>query len=166
MNEMTHLDENGRVRMVDVGNKPVTHRRALAEAVLVAGAKVMQAVRAGATPKGNVFECARIAGIIAAKRTSELIPLCHSLALDDVAIDFETGEDRIRVIACVTAQAATGVEMEALTAASVAALTLYDMLKALSRAMVITSVRLLEKSGGQHGDYVAARADAPQGEER
>jgi cyclic pyranopterin monophosphate synthase len=152
--------------MVDVGGKPVTQRRALAEAVLVTGTEVMRVVRAGTTPKGNVFESARIAGIMAAKRTADLIPLCHSLALDHVAVDFEPGEDRIKVTVGVAARAATGVEMEALTAAAVAALTLYDMLKALSRTMVVASVRLLEKSGGQHGDFVAAPADTPDGEAR
>jgi cyclic pyranopterin phosphate synthase len=162
VDELTHLDQGGRVKMVNVGDKPITHRRATAEAVLIAGEDVMRAVAAGATPKGNVYECARIAGILAAKRTPELIPLCHNLPLDEVAIDFEPAADRIRVVA----HATTGVEMEALTAAATAALTLYDMLKALSRAMEITSVRLLEKSGGQHGDYVAAPRDAAGGEKR
>ncbi len=158
MDELTHLDEEGRVRMVDVGDKPPTRRRAVAEAVLVTGAEVMAAVQAGRVPKGNVYETARLAGIMAAKRTAELIPLCHPLPLDVVALDFEPGPDRIRVVASAATHAATGVEMEALTAAAVAGLTLYDMLKALGRGMVIERVRLLEKSGGRSGEWRAEGA--------
>jgi len=162
MPDLTHLDNAGRARMVDVGNKSVTPRRAVAEAVLVAGPAVMAAVASGQTPKGNVFETARLAGIMAAKRTAELIPLCHSLTLDHVAVEFESGPDRIRVVATAATRAATGVEMEALTAAAVAGLTLYDMLKALSRTMVLQQVRLLSKSGGRSGAYQAADAPEPQ----
>ncbi len=158
MAELTHLDERGRARMVDVGGKPVTRRRAEAEGTVVVGADVMAAVREGRTPKGNVFEAARLAGIMAAKRTSELIPLCHPLPLDTVSVTFETGDDRITVRAEAVATARTGVEMEALTAVSVAALTLYDMLKALSKGMVVTGVRLLAKSGGASGDWRAPEA--------
>ena len=160
MSELSHLDDQGRTRMVDVGDKPVSDRRAVAEAVLVTGVDVMTAVREGRTPKGNVFETARLAGIMAAKRTAELIPLCHALPLDHVSVDFETAEDSIRIVSTVTASARTGVEMEALTAAAVAGLTLYDMLKALSRSMVLSQVRLLAKSGGRHGDYRATDGDA------
>jgi len=155
MAELTHLDGEGRARMVDVGEKPVTRRRAVAEGVLIVGADVVAAIREGRTPKGNVFEAARLAGILAAKRTAELIPLCHPLPLDTVAVDFSTGDDRITVRAEAVANARTGVEMEALTAATVAALTLYDMLKALSKGMVLTDVRLLSKSGGASGDWRA-----------
>ena len=158
MGRLTHLDEGGAPRMVDVGGKPATDRRAVAEAVLVTGAEVMVAVRAGATPKGNVYEVARIAGILAAKRTAELVPLCHPLPLDHVAVDFAPGDDRIVVRAEASTRAATGVEMEALTAAAVAGLTLYDMLKALSKSMVLQGVRLLEKSGGRSGSYAAGGA--------
>jgi cyclic pyranopterin phosphate synthase len=155
MSELSHLDDQGRACLVDVGDKPVTARRAVAEAVLVTGADVMAAVREGRTPKGNAFEAARLAGVMAAKRTAELIPLCHALPLDHVSVDFEPGEDSIRIVSTVTASARTGVEMEALTAAAVAGLTLYDMLKALSRSMVLGRVRLLVKSGGRRGDYRA-----------
>lgn len=162
MSDLPHLDDAGRTRMVDIGEKPVTARRAVAEAVLVAGPEVMAAVAGGRTPKGNVFETARLAGIMAAKRTAELIPLCHSLPLDHVAVDFESGPDRIRVVATAATRAATGVEMEALTAAAVAGLTLYDMLKALSHTMVLQQVRLLSKSGGRSGVYQAADAREPR----
>lgn len=156
-------EQKGVIRQANVGDKPVTRRRAVAEAVLIVGSDVMAAVRSGKTPKGNVYETARLAGIMAAKRTADLIPLCHALSLDHVSVDFEPGDDRIRVVATAETRAATGVEMEALTAASVAGLTLYDMLKALSRSMVLEQVRLLEKSGGRSGDYRApARAAGGQ----
>jgi cyclic pyranopterin phosphate synthase len=165
MDELTHLDEQGQARMVDVGDKPITHRRAVAEAVLIVGPDVMTAVRSGQTPKGNVYETARLAGILAAKRTPDLIPLCHVLPLDRVSVNFEPSDDRIRVVATVEARAATGVEMEALTAATIAGLTLYDMLKALSRSMVLEQARLLEKSGGRSGDYRAPGHDPGSGQE-
>ncbi len=155
MSQLSHLDDEGRARMVDVGNKSETQRRAVAQGVLVTGPEVMDAVKRGRTPKGNVFEVARLAGIMAAKRTAELIPLCHTLQLDHVSLDFEPADDRIRIVATAATRAATGVEMEALTAAAVAGLTLYDMLKALSHAMVLEDVRLVEKSGGRSGDYHA-----------
>ncbi len=155
MADLTHLDDKGQIRMVDIGDKPVTARHAVAEAVLVTGPDVMTFVREGHTPKGNIFEAARLAGIMAAKRTADLIPLCHSLALDQVSVDFEAGTDRIRVVTSVATRSATGVEMEAMVAAAVAGLTLYDMLKALSRTMVLQQVRLLAKSGGRSGPYRA-----------
>jgi cyclic pyranopterin phosphate synthase len=142
--------------MVDVGDKEATSRRAVAEAVLVTGERVMDAVRSGSTPKGDVYSTARLAGIMAAKKTAELIPMCHSLPMDHVEIRFEPAADRIRIEASAATRAATGVEMEALTAATVAGLTLYDMLKALSREMRLEGVRLLAKSGGRSGDYRAA----------
>jgi cyclic pyranopterin phosphate synthase len=153
----SHLDEQGRARMVDVGGKPVTGRRAEAEAVLVAGREVLGAVAGARGPKGDPFETARIAGVMAAKRTAELIPLCHALPLDHVDVSLEVEQERIVVRASAATRAATGVEMEALTAATVAALTLYDMLKALSKTMRIEGVRLLAKSGGRSGAF---RADA------
>ncbi|MCP4896443.1 MAG: cyclic pyranopterin monophosphate synthase MoaC [bacterium] len=153
MSDLTHVDGRGSLCMVDVGAKPTTRRRAVAEAWLIADLQVMTAVEHGKTPKGNVYEAARIAAILAAKRTHELIPLCHSLPLDHVAVRFEPSTDRIRVECEASTRSATGVEMEALTAASVAALTLYDMLKALSKSMVVDGVRLLEKSGGRSGIY-------------
>lgn len=162
MADPTHLDDAGRVRMVDVGDKSVTPRRAVAEAILVAGPQVMAAVANGQTPKGNVLETARLAGIMAAKRTAELIPLCHMLPLDHVAVDFECGPDRIRVVATAATRAATGVEMEALTAAAIAGLTLYDMLKAISHTMTLQQVRLLSKSGGRSGAYQPPDAPEPR----
>lgn len=154
--KLSHLDDHGRARMVDVGGKPITARSAQAEARLRVPESVFQALQSGDTPKGNVYEVARLAGIMAAKRTDELIPLCHSLPLQHAAVEFETQPDAIRVVATVSTNAQTGVEMEALTAASVAALTLYDMLKALSKEMTIEGIRLLAKSGGRSGDYRAA----------
>ncbi|MFH1176913.1 MAG: cyclic pyranopterin monophosphate synthase MoaC [Acidobacteriota bacterium] len=153
MATLTHIDAEGNARMVDVSDKPATRRRATAAATLVVGREVMAAVRTHRTPKGNVYEAARLAGIMAAKRTVELIPLCHPLALDHVAIDFAPADDRIEIRAEVATRSATGVEMEALTAAAVAGLTLIDMLKALSKTMVLEGVRLLAKSGGRSGDW-------------
>lgn len=156
MSELSHLDDSGAARMVDVGDKGVTRRQAEAEAWLNVGAKVMAAIRDQKTPKGNVFETARIAGIMAAKRTAELIPLCHSLPLDHVALDFECVGERIHVRSSASTRWSTGVEMEALTAAGVAGLTLYDMLKAISKTMVLEGLRLTAKSGGSSGNYRAA----------
>ncbi|MBZ5587670.1 MAG: cyclic pyranopterin monophosphate synthase MoaC [Acidobacteriia bacterium] len=155
MAEITHLDEEGHARMVDVSAKPVTTRKAVAQGVLVVGGEVMTAIREGRTPKGNVYEAARLAGIMAAKRTADLIPLCHPLPLGHVAVSFHEAGDRITIRAEATADARTGVEMEALTAVAVAGLTLYDMLKALSKGMVLSDVRLLAKSGGTSGEWRA-----------
>ncbi|GBE29597.1 MAG TPA: cyclic pyranopterin monophosphate synthase MoaC [Bacteroidetes bacterium] len=154
MKELTHLDASGKLKMVDVSDKKPTKRQAVAEGYLVAGEEVMGIVRADGVPKGNIYEVARVAGIMAAKRTSDLIPLCHPLPIHQVSIEFTPGSDRIHVKASVTTVAVTGVEMEALTAVNVAILTLYDMLKALSKTMEITGIRLLEKSGGKSGRFV------------
>jgi len=151
MGELTHLDQQGLPRMVDVGAKAVTRRRAVAAATLVVGEEMMQALQGGRTPKGNALEVARLAGIGAAKRTAELIPLCHQVPLDHVSVDFRLASDRIHVRGEVTATAKTGVEMEALAAVAVAGLTLYDMLKALGKGMVLQDVRLLRKEGGKSG---------------
>jgi cyclic pyranopterin phosphate synthase len=151
--EPTHLDASGRTRMVDVTGKPVTARRAVAAAELVAGEAIMSRVSGGRVPKGNIYETARLAGIQAAKRTWELVPLCHSLSLDHVDVTFEPTHDRIRIRAEAATRAATGVEMEALTAACVAGLTLYDMLKSMGKSMRLESVRLVEKSGGRSGTF-------------
>jgi len=152
---LTHLDEAGHARMVDVGAKPATERRAVARAVVRVSAETARAVAAGDAPKGDVLGVARIAGIQAAKRTSELIPLCHPLALSFVGvsgeIDVEAGE--ITLLAEARTTGPTGVEMEALTAASVAALTVYDMVKGIQRGAEIGSVVLLEKSGGRSGTW-------------
>ena len=148
--ELTHLDETGRARMVDVGTKDVTDRRAVARAVVRMSAETAAAVARGDAPKGDVLSTARIAGIQAAKQTAALIPLCHPLPLSfaDVRIDVRDGLVEIEAEARTSAQ--TGVEMEAMTAASVAALTVYDMVKGLERGVEIAEVVLLEKSGGRH----------------
>jgi len=152
---LTHLDEAGRARMVDVGANAATQRRAVAQAIVRVSAETARAVAAGDAPKGDVLGVARIAGIQAAKRTSELIPLCHPLALSFVGvsgeIDVEAGE--ITLVAEARTTGPTGVEMEALTAASVAALTVYDMVKGIQRGAEIGSVVLLEKSGGRSGTW-------------
>jgi cyclic pyranopterin phosphate synthase len=152
---LTHLDGSGNARMVDVGDKPATERRAVARAVVRVTPETAALVQAGNAPKGDVLGVARIAGIQAAKRTSELIPLCHPLALSfvgvDGSIDAQTGE--IELIAEARTTGPTGVEMEALTAASVAALTVYDMVKGVQRGAEIASVALQEKSGGRSGEW-------------
>jgi cyclic pyranopterin phosphate synthase len=155
-NRPTHLDESGAAHMVDVGAKAATGRRAVASGRIAMAPEALAAIRAGNAPKGDVLSTARIAGIMAAKRTAELIPLCHPLALTSVAVEFDWEADGISVRATAATTGPTGVEMEALTAASVALLTLYDMAKALDRAMVIGDIRLLEKSGGRAGDWRAA----------
>jgi cyclic pyranopterin phosphate synthase len=160
MSELTHLDSQGLPRMVDVSSKQETLRQADAEAVLWVGQEVMKAIRDGKTPKGNIFETARIAGVMGAKRTSDLIPLCHPLSLTHVSVDMELLDDSIVIRTSARTLGSTGVEMEALTAASVAGLTLYDMLKALSKTMHLDGLRLLAKSGGRSGDY---RAEASHG---
>jgi len=157
MAELNHLDRDGRVSMVDVSAKAETARSATAEAaVRFHDATTMNQLRGGATTKGNVLATARLAGIMAAKRTGELIPLCHPLPLDHVAVDIELddGLPGVRISATARCRGATGVEMEALTAASVAALTIVDMLKSVDRWMTIEVVRLREKSGGRHGHLV------------
>ncbi len=151
----THLDETGAAHMVDVGAKPATPRRAVAGGRITMSASALEAIRSGNAPKGDVLSTARIAGIMAAKRTSDLIPLCHPLALTKVGVDFAWEADGISVRASAATTGPTGVEMEALTAASVALLTLYDMAKALDRAMIVGDIRLLEKSGGRSGDWRA-----------
>ncbi|WP_053382534.1 cyclic pyranopterin monophosphate synthase MoaC [Leucobacter celer] len=150
---LTHLRGDGSAHMVDVTEKAVTKRTARAEATLVTRADVVELLVAGALPKGEALGTARIAGIMAAKRTSELIPLCHPLPLTRLSVDFETADDRVRILATVTTRGVTGVEMEALTAASVAALTLYDMIKAVDKHATITDTRVLAKSGGKSGDW-------------
>lgn len=159
--DLTHLDDAGRARMVDVGGKAVTQRRAVARAVVRMAPETAAAVRDGDAPKGDVLGPARIAGIQAAKRTWELIPLCHQLPLSfaDVAAEVDADAGTVTLTAEARTTAQTGVEMEALTAASVAALTVYDMVKALDKGVEIASVLLLEKSGGRSGDW--RRDDAP-----
>jgi cyclic pyranopterin phosphate synthase len=153
---LTHLDDQGTARMVDVGAKPATERWARARAVVRMAPETAARVAGGDLPKGDVVAVARIAAIQAAKRTAELIPLCHQLPLSHVDCDIEVGEDTVTVIAQARTTAGTGVEMEALTAASVAALTIYDMVKGVERGVVIERVELLDKTGGKSGEYHAA----------
>lgn len=151
----SHVDAEGKARMVDVGGKAVTRRRALAEGFVSLSAKTFEAVRSHEVAKGDVLATARIAGIQAAKRCSELVPLCHPIALDHVHVRFEQHPDthRIRVVAEAAAEARTGVEMEALAAVMGAALTIYDMVKGMERGVTMGPVRLLEKSGGRSGTW-------------
>jgi cyclic pyranopterin monophosphate synthase len=157
--KLTHLAQGGEARMVDVSEKPATERTAIAEGRVVMAAKTLDLVLAGNAKKGDVLGAARIAGIMAAKRTHELIPLCHPLAISKIAIDIEPDRNlpglTVRATVKVTGQ--TGVEMEALTAVSVACLTVYDMVKAVERGMRIEGIRLIEKQGGKSGHYRAAK---------
>ncbi len=165
MTELTHIDPHGNARMVDVGDKPDSVRTAIAAGAVAMQPETLSLIVEGRAEKGDVFTVARIAGINAAKHTWELIPLAHQVPLSHVSVDFEPepGADlaRVRISALARTTAKTGVEMEALTAVSVAALTIYDMCKAVDRGMTIEGVRLVEKTGGTHGDYHAPReADA------
>jgi len=155
MVELTHLDAQGHARMVDVGGKADTRRLAIAEGHILMGAEALEAIRDGAIPKGDVLAAARIAGIMAAKKVGDLIPLCHPLALDAVSVDFAFEDNGLRCTASASLTGKTGVEMEALTAVSVALLTVYDMAKAVDKAMEITGIRLVEKHGGKSGSWYA-----------
>ena len=158
MTRLSHLDDKGQARMVDVTDKAVTQRTARAEGFVAMAPETLRLIDSGEAKKGDVLAAARIAGIMAAKRTHELIPLCHPLAISKVAVDFETSRSPagVRVIAEVKVAGPTGVEMEALTAVSVACLTLYDMLKAADKGMTLDGIRLIEKTGGRSGTYRAA----------
>src|SRR5215813_15102030 len=153
MTKLTHIDEQGHARMVDTSDKPETARRAIASARVLMLPATIAAIRNHQTPKGDPLETARLAGILAAKRTPDLIPLCHPLPLTHVDVRTELRDDGVYLEAEVATHAQTGVEMEALTAASVAALTVYDMCKALDKSITITDVRLELKTGGKSGDY-------------
>jgi cyclic pyranopterin phosphate synthase len=155
MTRLTHLDAQGSARMVDVSAKAATRREAVAEGFISIAETALTAIRDQAVSKGDVLAVARIAGIMAAKRTADLIPLCHPLPIDAVNVDLAIEASGIRVTATVITTHGTGVEMEALTAVSTALLTIYDMAKALDRGMIIGGVRLLKKSGGRSGDWVA-----------
>lgn len=157
MTGLTHLDEHGAARMVDVGGKPETHRVAIARGRISMNAEARAAIAGGSVPKGDVIATARIAAIMAAKRTGELIPLCHPLGLESVAVDFELDAEGVTATATASLTGRTGVEMEAMTAVSIALLTIYDMAKAIDKGMVIEQVRLVEKRGGKSGTW---RADA------
>jgi cyclic pyranopterin phosphate synthase len=156
MNKLTHLDESGKARMVDVGAKAETRRLAVARGHIRMSPQALAAIRDGNVPKGDVLAAARIAGIMAAKRTGELIPLCHPLALETVSLDFALTENGVEATATAALTGKTGVEMEALVAASVALLTIYDMAKAIDKGMVVEQVRLIEKRGGKSGDWMLA----------
>jgi cyclic pyranopterin phosphate synthase len=153
MTQLSHVDNEGRVRMVDTGAKEITARRAVASAHVLMSANTVAALREHRTPKGDPLEAARLAGIMAAKRTSDLIPLCHPLPLTHVDVRANLENGGVALVAEVSTNAQTGVEMEALTAVSIAALTVYDMCKALEKGMTISDVRLESKTGGKSGDY-------------
>ena len=154
MKKLTHIREDGAVQMVDVTKKEATSREAVAAGEIRMSRETVDLIARGELPKGNVLETARLAGIMAAKRTSEIIPLCHPLGVTGIGISFEVSEDRISVEAVVRVPGKTGVEMEALLAASVSLLTIYDMCKAVDKGMAIGDVRLLRKTGGSSGDFV------------
>jgi cyclic pyranopterin phosphate synthase len=154
MNKLTHIDDDGAVQMVDVTSKDVTFREAVAAGQILTSKETIDLVSRGELPKGNVLETARLAGIMAAKKTSDLIPLCHPLGITGVDISFEVLDDHISVEVCVRVPGRTGVEMEALTATSVSLLTIYDMCKAVDKGMVIGEIRLLKKRGGSGGEYI------------
>lgn len=153
MDELSHLDDRGNARMVDVSGKAETVRTAKAEAVVQTSKAVMAAVKSGSVPKGDVLAVCRVAGIMSAKKTAGLIPMCHPLPLDAVSIEIELTGSMVRITASASTSAKTGLEMEVMTAASIAALTFYDMCKSMDKGITIHSVRLLEKSGGKSGDY-------------
>jgi cyclic pyranopterin monophosphate synthase len=158
--KLTHTDERGQAHMVDVAAKAETHRRAVAGALIRMKPETLAMIAEGRAPKGDVFAVARVAGITAAKRTSDLVPLCHPLAITHASVDLEPVSDGVRVTAVVETDGKTGVEMEALTAAAVAALTLYDMCKAVDRGMVVDELGLLSKEGGKSGTWT--REENPQ----
>lgn len=165
VNQLTHFSDSGASRMVDVGEKPVTARTAVASGRVLMRPETLRIIRNGDAAKGNVLEVARLAGIMAAKRTPDLIPLCHGISPESVELQFEFITDSVLGIsASVRIHSRTGVEMEALTAVSVAALTVYDMCKSVDRAMEITQIRLEQKSGGQSGDFVRSDEESSGGE--
>ena len=160
MADLTHLDSDGSVRMVDVSEKSITAREAVAGAQISMAGTTVEAITAGGLPKGNVLETARIAGIMAAKRAHELIPMCHPIAVTAVDIDFEIGSEAVEVRCSVKVDERTGVEMEALAAVSGSLLTIYDMCKAVDKSMVIGNIRLIKKTGGRSGTYIRPGEEA------
>ncbi len=155
MQDFTHFNEQGRAKMVDVGDKPVTTRTAVAAARVLVSRETFELIRSGGMKKGDVLTVAQVAGVMGAKRTPELIPMCHPILIDGIDLTLSLDEERlsVEIRASVSCDGRTGVEMEALTAAATAALTVYDMCKAVQKDMVITDLRLVSKSGGVHGDY-------------
>ena len=162
MSKLTHISEDGAARMVDVGGKAQTERVAIASGRISMSETALSAIRAGDAPKGDVLGTARIAGIMAAKRTGDLIPLCHPLGLEAVSVEFSFEAGAIRTIATASLTGKTGVEMEAMVAVSTALLTIYDMAKAIDKAMVIGEVRLIEKRGGKSGTWTAPEQAADE----
>jgi cyclic pyranopterin phosphate synthase len=156
---LTHIDSSGAARMVDVGRKAETPRIAIASGRITMSAETLEAIRAGNAPKGDVLGTARIAGVMAGKRTGDLIPMCHPLAIDAINVDFEIENGAVRATATASLTGKTGVEMEAITAVSVALITIYDMAKALDKGMVISDIRLIEKRGGKSGLWRAKDRD-------
>ena len=156
---LTHIDEQGRARMVDVSGKPVTTRTAIASGFVQMSSGTLETIQSTKNPKGDPLETARLAGVMAAKRTSELIPLCHPLPLNFVNVELSIQENGIHIKATAVTDGKTGVEMEALTAVSISALTLYDMCKAIDKGMVIGDIRLDSKTGGTSGDYIRPSQD-------
>ncbi|MBQ3373343.1 MAG: cyclic pyranopterin monophosphate synthase MoaC [Oscillospiraceae bacterium] len=156
MEDFTHFNEQGRAKMVDVGEKPVSNRTAVAAGSVLVSESTFALIRSGGMKKGDVLTTAQIAGIMGAKRTSEVIPMCHPVAVNGINLSLSLNEERhaVEITASVSCDGRTGVEMEALTAVSIAALTVYDMCKAVQKDMVITDIRLLSKTGGVHGDFV------------
>ncbi len=155
MSDFTHFNEQGRAKMVDVGEKPVSQRTAVAAGRVLVNGQTFSLIQSGGMKKGDVLTVAQIAGVMGAKRTPDLIPMCHPILMDGINLELHLNEERqsVEITATVTCDGRTGVEMEALTAVSTAALTVYDMCKAVQKDMVITDIRLLRKSGGVHGDY-------------
>ena len=161
MADFTHFNEQGRAKMVDVGEKPVTVRTAVAAARVLVNEQTFALIRSGGMKKGDVLTVAQIAGVMGAKRTPELIPMCHPILIDGIDLKLSLDETRcsVEILASVSCAGRTGVEMEALTAAATAALTVYDMCKAVQKDMVVTDLRLLRKSGGVHGDFERSEND-------
>jgi cyclic pyranopterin phosphate synthase len=154
--KLSHIDESGRARMVDISSKPDTSRTAIAKGEVVMRKETLDLIESGSMGKGDVLSVAQVAGVMAAKRTSDLIPLCHPLPLDQILVEFELDEELpgIKIVASAKTMGKTGVEMEALTAVAVSALTIYDMAKAVEKTLLIQNIRLVEKRGGQSGDVV------------
>ena len=153
MNKFSHLNESGEANMVDITKKKVSRRKSEARGFVVINKQSLELIKSGNIEKGNIFNTSRISGILAAKKTSELIPLCHPLSIDSIDIDFNLKENGIEVIAIVSTEGKTGVEMEALTATSVACLAIYDMIKSVDKGSEITSIKLISKSGGKSGNW-------------
>lgn len=153
MTDLTHIDKHGKARMVDVSGKTATRRAATAQAVLTMRPETLEKIRQNELAKGDALAVARVAGVLAAKRVDEMIPLCHTLPLSDISVDFEFNEEQLKITATAVTVAQTGVEMEALTGATVAALTVYDMAKAVDKRILIGDVHLISKTGGKSGDF-------------